>query len=107
MRAIAIVPATGPEWTVRTGACRASALVIAPPAHCANWTKPSNLRRCAPSWIRSTYSTMSGPMYEFMTAVVVRSNSPDRRDSSELHEMNRSGATSAAISAPAAHGPGS
>ena len=60
MACVAMVPATGPDCTVRIGARRASPLVIAPPAHCANCTVPAKPRSAAPSWMRSTYSTISG-----------------------------------------------
>ena len=95
---VAMVPATGPDCTVRIGACRASSLVIAPPAHCANCTVPTKPaprhrpgcdRRTPPSAGRCTSSS---------TAVIVRSYSPAIDERSELQDTKSSGATSRTIS---------
>ena len=70
---MAIVPATGPECTVRTGAWRASVLVIAPPA---TSQLDRALKAALPRAVLDPvdlFVYISGPMQEFITAVVVRS----------------------------------
>jgi len=79
------IPATGPDWTVRIGARLASSPVIAPPAHCAKRTWPAKPFAAAPDSMLSMYWTIRGPIYAFITAVVVRSYSPNLRDQIRSH----------------------